>query len=78
MIGRYSGDGATVTGKVTVVAASAKALLCRIQATRSVGAREVWVPYSVIHTRSEVTGNSDRLEGVLVVARWFHSKEGLP
>ena len=78
MTGRYTGDGATVTGKVTIVAATVKALLCRIPATRSVGAREVWVPHSVIHERSQVTGNGDGLEGTLVVARWFHTKECLP
>lgn len=78
MIGRYNGDGATVTGKVTVVAASVKALLCRIPATRSVSVREVWVPHSVIHERSQVTDFGDNKTGTLVVARWFHAKEGLP
>ena len=78
MIGRYSGDGATVTGKVTVIAATTRALLCQIPATRSTSAREVWVPHSVIHERSQVTDFGINSTGTLVVARWFHAKEGLP
>jgi hypothetical protein len=78
MIGRYTGEGVTVTGKVTVLAASVKALLCQIPATRSTSAREVWVPHSVIHERSQVTDFDHNREGTLVVARWFHAKEGLP
>jgi len=80
VLGKREGSkpGVTVNGKVIVLAASVKALLCRIPATRALSAREVWVPHGVVHDKSEVFDFGDHKEGMLVVSAWFHSKEGLP
>ena len=61
--------------KVTLIASvcggTAKALLVRI------GAKEVWVPKSVIHDDSEVYRESDTSPGKLVLKGWWVRKEGL-
>lgn len=62
-------DDLTSIDDVTVVRATEKALLCRLDG------REVWVPRSLIGDDSEVADAGD--EGTLVVATWFAEKEGL-
>ena len=58
-------------GNVTVLRATEKALLCRIEDDD----REIWIPRSQIAEESEVEDEGD--EGELFVSEWFARQEGL-
>jgi hypothetical protein len=54
---------------VTVEAETDLALLCIIDD------KQRWIPKSVVHEDSEVSGEGD--SGTIVILRWFAEKEGL-
>ena len=54
---------------VTVEAETDLALLCNIDD------KQHWIPKSVVHEDSEVSGESDT--GTIIVMRWFAEKQGL-
>ena len=54
---------------VTVEAETGLALLCIIDD------KQIWIPKSVVHEDSEVSGEGDT--GTIVVMRWFVEKQGL-
>ena len=54
---------------VTVEAETDLAILCTIDD------KKLWIPKSVVHEDSEVSGEGDT--GTIVIMRWFAEKEGL-
>jgi hypothetical protein len=54
---------------VTIETETDLALLCIIDG------RQRWIPKSVVHEDSEVSGEGDT--GTMVLMRWFAEKEGL-
>lgn len=73
-----SGDGVSV-GLTKIVHVTDKAVLVSSSVIREItGADELWVPLTVIHDDSPLSGNEGAGgEGELILQRWWASKEGI-
>jgi hypothetical protein len=69
-------DEPFVVGAASVVGSSAKALRVKLEASSVLGAKEFWIPKSVVHDDSEVYDALNNARGELIVQRWFAIKEG--
>ena len=70
------GDEPFAMGDARVVGSTEKALRVKLDDDSLLGAREIWVPRSVIHDDSEVFDAFNNGRGELVVKRWFARREG--